>query len=131
MLPWLFALWTMRFLPRLSFYSSSPALYRQGVSGRRSRERREYVHLHDLPAPDDRKTSNLPGGECPVPPGGKVSNKIGNVIDYGSSPKGVICPPYNSALSNTHRSEAREIIHRYRSLKPSDQQAIVDFMKEL
>jgi Di-haem oxidoreductase, putative peroxidase len=92
---------------------------------------RAAIELHDLPAPDDRKTSNLPGGGCPVPPGGKVSNKIGNVIDYGSSPKSVICPPYNSALSNTHRSEAREIIHRYRSLKPSDQQAILDFLKEL
>jgi Di-haem oxidoreductase, putative peroxidase len=92
---------------------------------------RAAIELHDLPAPDDNKTSKLPGGGCPVPPGGKVANKIGNVIDYGSSPKNVICPPYSSDLSKTHRSEAREIIHRYHGLKPSDQQAILDFLKEL
>lgn len=92
---------------------------------------RAAIELHDLPAPDDNKTSNLPGGGCPVPPGGKVVNKIGNVIDYGSSPQDVICPPYTSALSTTHRSEAREVIRRFRSLKPSDQQAMIDFLKEL
>jgi Di-haem oxidoreductase, putative peroxidase len=92
---------------------------------------RAAIELHDLPAPDDNKTSKQPGGGCPVPPDGKVTNKIGNVINYGSSPKNVICPPYNSAISNTHRSEAREIIRRYRSLRPADQQAIIDFLKEL
>jgi hypothetical protein len=89
------------------------------------------IELHDLPAPDDNKTSKLPGGGCPVPPGGKVVNKIGNVIDYGSSPKDVICPPYDSPLSTTRRSEAREVIARFRSLTPSDQQAMIDFLKEL
>jgi Di-haem oxidoreductase, putative peroxidase len=92
---------------------------------------RAAIELHDLPAPDDDKTSKLPGGGCPVPRGGKVFNKIGNVIDYGSSPEDVICPPYTSDISNTHRSEAREVIHRYHSLKPSDQQAMIDFLKEL
>lgn len=92
---------------------------------------RAAIELHDLPAPDDDKTSKLPGGGCPVPPDGKVVNKIGNVIDYGSSPKDVICPPYTSALSTTHRSEAREVTARFRSLKPSDQQAMIDFLKEL
>jgi hypothetical protein len=91
---------------------------------------RAAIELHDLPAPDDNKTSTLPGGGCPVPPGGKVANKIGNVIDYGSSPEDVICPPYTSAPT-THRSEAREIIRRFRSLSPSDQQAIIEFLKEL
>lgn len=92
---------------------------------------RAAIELHDLPAPDDAKTSSLPGGGCPVPPGGKVVNKIGNVVDYGSSPADVICPPYTSGLSTTHRSEAREVIRRFRSLQPSDQQAIIDFLKEL
>jgi hypothetical protein len=91
---------------------------------------RAAIELHDLPAPDDNKTSTLPGGGCPVPPGGKVANKIGNVIDYGSSPENVICPPYATAPT-THRSEAREIIRRFRSLSPSDQQAIIEFLKEL
>jgi Di-haem oxidoreductase, putative peroxidase len=92
---------------------------------------RAAIELHDLPAPDDDNTSKLPGGGCPVPPGGKVLNKIGNLINYGSSPQDVICPPYSSVLSTTHRSEAREVIHRFRSLTPSDQQAMIDFLKEL
>ncbi|WP_375477179.1 di-heme oxidoredictase family protein [uncultured Nostoc sp.] len=92
---------------------------------------RAAIELHDLPAPDDYKTSKLSGGGCPVPAGGKVFNKIGNVINYGSSPEDVICPPYTSAISKTHRSEGREVIARYRSLRPSDQQAIIDFLKEL
>jgi len=92
---------------------------------------RAAIELHDLPAPNDYKTSKLPGGGCPVPPDGKVLNKIGNVIDYGSSPEDVICPPYTSDLSTTHRSEAREVISRFRALKPSDQQAMIDFLKEL
>jgi hypothetical protein len=92
---------------------------------------RAAIELHDLPAPDDDKNSKLRGGGCPIPPGGKVLNKIGNAIDYGPSPKDVICPPYNSSLSATHRSEAREVIRRFRSLRPSDQRAIIDFLKEL
>jgi Di-haem oxidoreductase, putative peroxidase len=99
------------------------------------------IELHDLPAPDDNKTSKLPGGGCPVPPGGKVISKIGYdgnlngsdpvVIDYGPSPKDVICPPYNSEISNTRRSEAREVMARFRSLTPDDQQAMIDFLREL
>ncbi|MBV8885388.1 MAG: hypothetical protein JO235_15535 [Chroococcidiopsidaceae cyanobacterium CP_BM_RX_35] len=92
---------------------------------------RATIELHDLPAPDNDKTSKLPGGGCPVPPGGKVFNKIGNVIDYGSAPNDVICPPYTSDLSTTHRSEAREVISRFHALTPSDQQAMIDFLKEL
>lgn len=92
------------------------------------------IELHDLPAPDDSKTSKLPGGGCPVPTGGRVTNKIGNVIDYslyGTSPENVICPPYKSELSTTHRGEGREVIARFRSLTPSDQQAMIDFLREL
>ncbi|MDF5721670.1 MAG: hypothetical protein PUP91_14565 [Rhizonema sp. PD37] len=92
---------------------------------------RAAIELHDLPAPDDAKTSKLLGGGCPVPPGGRVTNKIGNVINYGSSPKDVICPAYDSDVSTTRRSEAREVTARFRALSPSDQQAMIDFLKEL
>ncbi|MBE9205344.1 hypothetical protein IQ244_02120 [Nostoc sp. LEGE 06077] len=99
------------------------------------------IELHDLPAPDDSKTSTLPGGGCPVPPGGKVVNKLGYdgsltssdkiVVDYGPSPQNVICPPYNSPLSTTNRSEAREAMARFRSLTRDDQRAIIAFLREL
>lgn len=95
---------------------------------------RAAIELHDLPAPDDSKTSKQRGGGCPVPRGGRVTNIIGNVIDYslyGTSPENVICPPYDSELSTTHRGEAREVIARFRSLTPSDQQAMIDFLREL
>lgn len=85
---------------------------------------RAAIELHDLPAPDDSRTPA--GGGCPVPPGGAVGN-----ISYGSSPSDVICPPYNSEVSRTHRSDAKEVIRRYRSLSPSDQQSIIEFLKEL
>jgi hypothetical protein len=42
-----------------------------------------------------------------------------------------ICPPYDSAVSKRNRSEAREVIRRYRALSPRDQQALVDFLKQL
>jgi hypothetical protein len=92
---------------------------------------RAAIELHDLPAPDDEKTSKQPGGGCPVPPDGKVVNKAGNVIDYGATPKEVFCPSYDNELSKTHRSEAREVIRRFRSLTPEDQKAMIDFLKEL
>jgi hypothetical protein len=47
------------------------------------------------------------------------------------SPEDVICPPYDSPLSQTHRSEAREVILRFRALSPADQQALIEFLKEL
>jgi hypothetical protein len=88
---------------------------------------RASIELHDLPAPDDEKTPSVPGAGCPVPPGGRV----GNNVDYGPSPAAVICPPYDSRLSQTHRSEAREVIRRFRALSPADQQALIEFLKEL
>jgi hypothetical protein len=89
---------------------------------------RAAIELHDLPAPDDEKTPDVPGAGCPVPPGGRV----GNNVNYGPSPADVICPPYNdSGLSETHRSEAREVIRRFRALSPDDQQALIEFLKEL
>ena len=78
-----------------------------------------------MPAPDDAKTSDLPGAGCPVPPAGSTE------VDYGSSPQKVICPPYDSDTSKTNRSEAKEVIRRYRALSPEDQQALIEFLKEL
>jgi hypothetical protein len=83
------------------------------------------IELHDLPAPDDQNTPQLPGAGCPVPPNG------GSNIDYGPSPQDVICPAYNSATSQTNRSDAAEVIYRFRQLTPYDQQAVIEFLKQL
>jgi hypothetical protein len=87
---------------------------------------RAAIELHDLPAPDDAKTPDVPGAGCPAPAGGSVGN-----VGYGMFPADVICPPYDSALSRTHRSEAKEVIRRFRSLNAEDQQALIEFLKEL
>ncbi len=87
---------------------------------------RAAIELHDLPAPDDSRTPKTPGAGCPVPPPGSAVN-----VSYGSNPASVICPPYTSPLSTTHRSDAREVIRRYRSLSGEDQQAIIEFLKQL
>ncbi len=83
---------------------------------------RAVIELHDLPAPDDDKTP--PGGGCPVPAGRRVGE-----IRY-SGPDD-ICPPYTSATSQRNRSESREVIRRFRSLSPADQQAVIEFLKQL
>jgi hypothetical protein len=82
------------------------------------------IELHDLPAPDDRRTPRLPGAGCPVPQ--EATN-----VDYGPSPKDVICPRYSSTTSQTNRSDAREVIYRFRQLSPDDQQAMIEFLKQL
>jgi hypothetical protein len=84
---------------------------------------RAAIELHDLPPPDDARTP--PGGGCPLPPGGVVGEirYLGGAAD--------ICPPYDSAVSQHNRSEAREVIRRYRALSPRDQQAVIDFLKQL
>jgi hypothetical protein len=87
---------------------------------------RAAIELHDLPAPDDGNTPDIPGAGCPVPPPGSVSN-----VAYGTSPEDVICPPYDSSTSKSNRSEAREVIRRFRGLSPEDQQAVIEFLKEL
>lgn len=87
---------------------------------------RAAIELHDLPAPDDAKTSRALGGGCPAPPPHTASN-----IDYGVSPADVICPAYNSAVSKANRSDAREVIRRFRALSPQDQAALIAFLKQL
>ncbi len=87
---------------------------------------RAAVELHDLPAPDDGHTPEIAGAGCPVPSGGQVGS-----VAYGPEPQNVICPPYDSTTSQTTRSEAREVLRRFRALSPEDQQALIEFLKEL
>jgi hypothetical protein len=82
------------------------------------------IELHDLPAPDDANTPRTPGAGCPVPP--ETTN-----VDYGPNPKDVICPAYDSMTSQTNRSDAREVIYRFRQLSREDQQAVIEFLKQL
>ena len=82
------------------------------------------IELHDLPAPDDKNMPRTPGAGCPVPP--EATN-----VSYGPSPKDVICPPYDSATSHTNRSDSREVILRFRELSREDQQAVIEFLKQL
>ena len=86
---------------------------------------RAAIELHDLPAPDDHKTFRQLGGGCPVPPSGSTN------IDYGASPADEICPAYDSMISKTNRSDAREVIRRFRALNIIDQQALIEFLKQL
>jgi hypothetical protein len=52
-------------------------------------------------------------------------------VDYGKFPQDVICPPYASATSRTNRSDSREVILRFRELSRKDQQALIEFLKQL
>jgi Di-haem oxidoreductase, putative peroxidase len=87
---------------------------------------RAAIELHDLPAPDDDKTPESPGAGCPVPPSDTTTN-----VSYGSVPQDVICPGYDTSVSRTHRSEAEEVIRRFRNLSPQDQQALIEFLRQL
>jgi hypothetical protein len=82
------------------------------------------IELHDLPAPDDAKTSRLVGGGCPAPSG--ATN-----VNYGAFPTDVICPAYETTASQKNRSDAREVIYRFRRLSPRDQRALIEFLKQL
>jgi hypothetical protein len=82
------------------------------------------IELHDLPAPDDKNTPKTTGAGCPVPR--ETTN-----VDYVPSPTDVICPAYDSGPSQTNRSDAREVIRRFRGLSSGDQQAVIEFLKQL
>ncbi|HKX33610.1 MAG TPA: di-heme oxidoredictase family protein [Blastocatellia bacterium] len=87
---------------------------------------RAAIELHDLPAPfNSPNQSSEAGGGCPVP----LGNQHGKVI-YRGGPAD-ICPPYHSDASRQNRSDAREVIRRYRNLSAADQQAIIEFLKQL
>src|SRR5262249_60115036 len=79
------------------------------------------IELHDLPAPDDRKTPRTPGAGCPVP------KETTNVSETAAD----ICPAYSSTTSQNNRSDAREVIYRFRQLSTDDQQAVIEFLKQL
>ena len=80
------------------------------------------IELHDLPAPDENKnTPKVPGAGCPVP------KQTTNVTETAAD----ICPPYSSATSQANRSDAREVIRRFRGLSSDDQQAVIEFLKQL
>jgi hypothetical protein len=79
------------------------------------------IELHDLPAPDDKKTLKLPGAGCPVP------EEPTNVIETAAD----ICPAYGSTTSQKNRSDSREVIWRFRELSSEDQQAVIEFLKQL
>jgi len=77
------------------------------------------IELHDLPAPDDANTPRTPGAGCPVP------SETTNVTETAAD----ICPAYDG--SNSNRSDAREVIYRFRKLSSDDQQAVIEFLKQL
>jgi len=79
------------------------------------------IELHDLPAPDDERTPKTPGAGCPVP------QETTNVTETAAD----ICPDYLSATSQTNRSDSREVIRRFRELSSEDQQAVIEFLKQL
>ena len=81
------------------------------------------IELHDLPAPDDKSTPKTSGAGCPVPP------EVTNITTVDAA--AVICPAYSSATSQTNRSDSREVIYRFRQLSPDDQQAVIEFLKQL
>ncbi len=87
---------------------------------------RAAIEMHDLPAPD-KGGRHAGGGGCPLP---SLPPRLLGGVRY---PHGAadICPSYGSDLSRSNRSDAREVIARYRSLSASDQQAIVEFLKQL
>jgi hypothetical protein len=108
---------------------------------------RAAIELHDLPAPDrdptdpnadDRHapTDWANGGGCPIP-AGAIAGAGGFPVFYMLTPPAppeptlVLCPPYAHPNSLRNRSEAREVILRYRSLSPRDQQALIEFLKQL
>jgi hypothetical protein len=83
---------------------------------------RAAIELHDLPPPDDARTPA--DGHCPLPQGSRVGD-----IMYASADD--ICPSFDSVTSRKNRSEAREVIRRFRALTPSDQLAVVAFLRQL
>lgn len=84
---------------------------------------RAAIELHDLPPPDDASTPDNSG--CPVP----TDNRLGNLV----YPQGAadICPPYDGDTSQLNRSEARNVMRRWRQLSAADQRAVIEFLKQL
>jgi hypothetical protein len=79
------------------------------------------IELHDLPAPDDERTPKTPGAGCPVP------QETTNVAETAAD----ICPANSSTTSQTNRSDSRELMRRFHELTAEDQQAVIEFLKQL
>jgi hypothetical protein len=79
---------------------------------------RATIELHDLPWPDAQINAGANDG-CPVPPG----NRAGAIVETEAD----ICPPFG----DPQRSEAQEVIRRWRRLNAADQQALIEFLKQL
>ncbi len=109
--------------PASTVYSDAEALNAPLVIQSVDDALRAAIELHDLPAPDNRTAASGPG--CPVP----KSSVLGEV--HYTDGAGDICPPYGSATSLNNRSDSRAAIARFRSLSADDQQAIIEFMKQL
>ncbi|MGE3536645.1 MAG: di-heme oxidoredictase family protein [Candidatus Tectimicrobiota bacterium] len=99
-------------------------------------------------------TSTATGGGCPVPPGGRQGEIIYIEVPE-TTPANVICPPYvdrdaagnliarpgttaatgtpsaGNLVTQRNRGEARKTMRRFRSLTPADQQALIEFLKQL
>jgi len=56
-----------------------------------------------------------------------VPEETTNVIETAAD----ICPAYGSTTSQTNRSDSREVIRRFRELSSEDQQAVIEFLKQL
>lgn len=85
---------------------------------------RAAIELHDLPPPDD-ATTPADGG-CPNPPGDRLGSVVYSAPDPAAGTSD-ICPP----LASASRSEARNVMQRWRALSAADQQAVIDFLKGL
>lgn len=79
---------------------------------------RAAIELHDLPSPD---VAPAAGGNCPVPP----ANRLGDVVYNNGATD--ICPGNTSAA----RSEARNVMRRWRGLTDAQQQDVINFLKAL
>ena len=84
---------------------------------------RAAIELHDLPAPGDGTLGS--GSGCPVPKAGTAGE-----VNYADGAAG-ICPSYASTISQNNRSDSRTVLARFRSLSADDQQAIIEFLKQL
>jgi CxxC motif-containing protein (DUF1111 family) len=113
---------TVQSLPASTVYSDSTVTNAPLVVQTLDDAIRAAIELHDLPPPDDDKTPA--GGGCPLPAG----NVVGQIQYAGA---GDICPEYDSDVSKHNRSEARQVIRRYRALSPEDQEALIAFLKQL
>jgi hypothetical protein len=76
-----------------------------------------------------RRQKHAPDARCGM--SGAAGSQQRLLRPIAPSPRDVICPPYDSATSQTNRSDSREVILRFRELSREDQQAVIEFLKQL